>query len=128
MQRIIASASLVLALFSFIVAAPAIAGDKSGNLRGASGHITTGKVEIVNKGGVIQVILADNFTFDGAPDPKLGFGNSGKYDLKTTFAPLKSLKGKQVYTLPSGIDPSKYNEFYVWCERFGVPLGVASIR
>ncbi len=25
------------------------------------------------------------------------------------------------------IDPTSYNEFWVWCEKFSVPLGVARL-
>lgn len=99
----------------------------SGTFTGASNHITTGLVEIVKSGDGYKVILGEDFSLDGAPDPKLGFGTDGDYDDSTTFAILENLTGKQTYDLPSSIDPSAHNEFYIWCERFSVPLGVASL-
>ncbi len=74
------------------------------------------------------VVLEDDFDFDGAPDPKLGFGKDGKYDHGSQISPLGSNKGRQVYEVPASIDPEAYNQFYVWCEKYSVPLGVADLK
>ena len=99
-----------------------------GSFTGASDHITTGGVSIVNDNGQLKLILADDFSLDGAPDPKIGFGKSGEYDTATTFTVLESNTGKQVYKIPASVSVSDYNEVYIWCEKFSVPLGVASIQ
>lgn len=98
----------------------------SGSFVGQSDHITTGAVTIKRTADGVIVELGDDFSLDGAPDPKLGFGSDG-YDTSTTFAPLRSNTGSQVYQVPAGIDVSSYNEFYIWCEKFSVPLGVAKL-
>ena len=99
-----------------------------GAFEGKSNHITTGDVQIIKASdGSYKVILADNFSLDGAPDPKLAFGKNG-VDKSSIFAPLKHKTGKQEYSLPAGIDPTKYNEIYIWCEKFSVPLGVANLH
>lgn len=100
----------------------------SGTFVGASDHVTTGLVEVIKDGESFTTRLADDFSLDGAPDPKLGFGNDGTYDETTTFSDLDKLRGEQVYTIPASIDPSAYNEFYIWCEQFSVPLGVAALQ
>lgn len=100
----------------------------SGSFVGASNHVTRGGVSVIKTDNGIQIVLEGDFFLDGAPDPKLGFGKSGKYDAKTTFAVLSKLKGRQVYQLPASVDPERYNEFYVWCEKFAVPLGVAKLK
>lgn len=99
----------------------------SGSFTGASNHITTGTIEVIKADDGYQIILGDDFSLDGAPDPKLGFGTDGKYDDSTTFAVLDNLTGKQTYALPTTIDPAAHNEFYIWCEKFAVPLGVAKL-
>jgi len=100
----------------------------SGTFVGESNHITTGGVEIVkNADGSHTVILGDDFSLDGAPDPRVGFGKDGTYDVATGMGLLKSLNGKQTFTVPAGVDPSDYNEVYIWCLKFSVSLGVASI-
>jgi len=103
---------------------PALAGSgaRSGSFSGRSNHVTTGKTELSSN----NVVLQSNFSLDGAPDPRVGLGKNGKYDPKTDLGALKKLKGKQSYKI-GGIDTSKYNEVYIWCRKFNVPLGVAKL-
>lgn len=123
---------LAVALAGFIsfAAVSADAGTvATGTFTGASDHITTGAVEVVkNADGSHTVILGDDFSLDGAPDPRVGFGKDGKYDLATGMGLLKSLNGKQTFTVPAGVDPADYNEVYIWCLKFSVPLGVAALN
>ena len=128
MSRLIVAACGTLVLLADLPLGQAAEIIARGTLVGASDHVTTGLVEIVKDGDTHVVRLADDFSLDGAPDPKLGFGNDGTYDTSTTFAPLEKLTGAQVYTLPASIDPTVYGEFYVWCEQFSVPLGVATLQ
>ncbi len=101
----------------------------SGTFTGASDHITTGGVEVIkNDDGSHTVVLGADFSLDGAPDPRVGFGKDGKYDKATGMGLLKSLNGKQSFTVPAGVDPADFNEVYIWCLKFNVPLGVAAIN
>lgn len=94
-----------------------------GKFKGKSNHVTTGTAEIAGN----QVNLLGDFTFDGAPDPKVALGKDG-YDKKTLMGLLKSNKGASSYAIPAGIDASEYNEVWIWCEKFNVPLGVAKLK
>ena len=76
----------------------------------------------------VVVVLEEDFDFDGAPDPKLGFGKDGTYDHGSQISHLGSNKGRQVYEVPASTDPEAYNQFYVWCEKYSVPLGVADLE
>ena len=96
---------------------------RSGSFSGRSNHVTTGKTELSNN----NVVLQSNFSLDGAPDPRVGLGKNGKYDPKTDLGALKKLTGKQTYRIGGGIDATNYNEVYIWCRKFNVPLGVAKI-
>ena len=98
-----------------------------GAFKGASRHVASGTVSVSKSSSGTIVTLEKDFSFDGAPDPKLGFGRNG-YDPKAKFSELKSNKGKQVYEIPSSIDASKYNEVWIWCQQYNVPLGVAAIK
>ena len=95
---------------------------------GKSGHKTSGSISVVKTANGIEVRLGSNFKLDSAPDPWLGFGRSGKYDPASEVAILKSNTGAQVYKIAGNVDVSKYNEFYVWCRKFAVPLGVAKLQ
>lgn len=107
-----------------VSAFPAVAGGhgRLGKFKGASNHVTTGTAELTKD----SVQLLADFTFDGAPDPKVALGKDG-YDKNTLMGPLKKNKGASVYKLPKGINPDDYNEVWIWCERFNVPLGVAKL-
>lgn len=98
-----------------------------GSFEGRSKHITSGDVSIVKTAAGYDLVLSDNFFLDGAPDPVIGFGNSDKYDDATTFTKLAKKTGHQTYSLPEGFTLSNYTQVFVWCEKFAVPLGVATL-
>ncbi|SFR35407.1 DM13 domain-containing protein [Litoreibacter janthinus] len=113
---------------STVAALPAFAGGhgRIGKFKGASNHKTSGRAELVKSGQGGSVELLGDFKFDGAPDPKVALGNNG-YDPKTLMGPLKSNAGASTYKLPKGVNPDDYNEVWIWCEKFNVPLGVAKL-
>ncbi|MEO1551721.1 MAG: DM13 domain-containing protein [Pseudomonadota bacterium] len=101
--------------------------DRSGTFEGKSRHITTGTATLVVRDGMAEVQLGDDFTFDGAPDPKVALGRDG-YDPATLMGKLSSDTGPSSYAVPASIDASQYNEVWIWCERFNVPLGLAKLN
>lgn len=100
----------------------------AGQFEGRNDHVVTGRVSIAKAGNRSYVELGSDFSLDGAPDPKIGFGNDGSYDPETTFTVLESKTGSQFYLVPDSIDVTRYNEVYIWCDEFSVSLGVASVR
>lgn len=100
----------------------------SGTFSGRNDHIVTGAVSVVQAGDHKFIVLGPDFSLDGAPDPKIGFGSDENYDPDTSFTPLENTTGAQRYEIPSNIDLSKYNEVYIWCDKFSVALGVAPIK
>ncbi|NDW07167.1 twin-arginine translocation pathway signal protein [Jiella sp. 40Bstr34] len=100
---------------------------KSGRFTGVSGHEVSGAVTIVSGEGGAVINFGPDFSFDGAPDPKVAFGHDG-YDPKTLIGPLKAANGAQSYAMPAGFDPAAYNEVWIWCEEFAVPRGMAKIE
>ena len=120
-------AAILLALLIMLPAAIASAGERAGVFTGASGHATAGTVEVVKTAEGWEVRLKDDFTFDGAPDPRVGFGVAGKFVALTDFEPLRSNNGAQIYKVPAGVDPSSFDEVYIWCRQYSVPLGVAKL-
>lgn len=103
--------------------------DVKGGFVGKSNHITTGSVTIEkNDDGSHTVTLSEDFSLDGAPDPRVGFGKDGDYVLAADLGALKSLTGGQSYHVPASIDVTDFNELYIWCLQFSVPLGVADLN
>ena len=123
---------ITVAVLAAVLAAPLAASAQdqvlaSGAFRGKSGHAASGGVRVVKTGTGVTVVLERDFKFDGAPDPKLGFGRNG-YVKSTQFSALRSNSGQQTYAIPADIDPADYTELWVWCEKYSVPLGVATLE
>ncbi len=88
-RRSLTTAMLVLAFSVAALAAPTTASAQdqvlaSGKFRGQSGHAASGGVSVVKPATGTRVVLGPDFSFDGAPDPKLGFGKNG-YVKSTQF-------------------------------------------
>jgi len=121
----------ILALAAFVLSTTLVNADtmaKTGMFSGMNNHITTGSVEVVKTDAGYVIQLGADFSFDGAPDPKVALGKDGKYDPATLIEPLRSNSGEQSYSVPDSIDVTAYNEVYIWCEKFSVGLGVAAIK
>lgn len=104
---------------------------KQGEFVGDAGpmpHEVTGRVQIVAYKDQTYVILSEDFTFDGAPDPYIGFGTRDRYNSDSTISPLNANDGGQVYRLPAKIDVDEYEDFFIWCQKFSVPLARADLR
>lgn len=112
------------------VAIPAVAdtmGGRKGSFKGLSNHVTTGTAHIVEEDGRRFVVLGDDFSLDGGPDPRVALGKDGTYDPDTLLGALLDLNGKQRYAVPPTWNIADHNEVYIWCEVAGVPLGVAEV-
>ncbi len=123
--RTIAIAALAIALVA--TAAQAATG-RSGNFVGENAHTVSGGVSIVDYRGGKAVRLGPGFYLDGAPDPKVGFGQGGRYVDGTLIGALRANTGEQVFPIPAGMDVSAFDTVFIWCERFSVSLGKAALR
>ena len=92
---------------------------------GESDHTVSGTVKILKKGDLHYLKLADDFSFDGAPDPRLGFSKGDQFSQESLFSSLNLDSGKQLYRLPATLDISNFDEVTIWCKKFEVPLAEA---
>ena len=122
-------ASLGTTLLLLLIGSVSLASEllQSGQLEGRGDHATRGSVSIRSTASGHVLVLGADFEFDGAPDPKLGFGKDG-FQAASLFAKLERNYGFQTYKLPKDFDPARYNEFWLWCEKLDVPLGVAHLN
>ena len=81
-----------------------------------------------NNDGTSTVTFDSTFSLDGAPDPRVGFGKDGKFVSLSDLGELKNLNGAQSYIVPASLNIDDYNELYIWCLKFAVPLGVAQLN
>ena len=134
MKQIEAVSKKILSVFTFVAlvfaATISIAADapRQGVFTGLNNHVATGTVTLVEVDGSYVIELAEDFIFDGAPDPKIAFGKDGKFDPATLIEPLSANTGAQSYVVPGTINPADFNEIYIWCEQYSVGLGVAGIK
>lgn len=127
LKTILAATAAVMMIAAPVASTSAAETVKQGSFRNAGGHKTSGSVKLVKDGDTYKVVLASNFRHDGAPDPRVAFGN-GKYVRGTIISKLKKNKGSQTYTVPKSLDVSKFTQVWIWCKKFNAPLGVASIN
>lgn len=122
-------ATAAAAAIALLVAASTADADsvRSGTFSGASGHATSGTVTIRADGDGYVVTLESDFRFDGAPDPRFAFGDARSADAATIFGKLGKNSGEQTYRVPASVDPGRFAVFYLWCKRFDVPLGKATL-
>jgi len=121
---------LTAAALSLTLAATAVqAGQaRSGQFSGENNHVVTGGVSIVDHNGGKAVRLGPDFFLDGAPDPKVGFGQGGRYVDGTLIGKVTSNTGAQLFPIPAGMSVAAFDTIFIWCERFSVSLGKAALR
>ena len=105
---------------------PLAAAAQSGSFVGQSDHDASGSVEIVTEDGAQYIVFGDDFRLDRAPDPQVALGRDG-YDAATLAGELDRRRGGQRYRVPDGIDAADYDQVWIWCVRFDVPLALAEL-
>lgn len=125
-RKTLATVAFVASIAASSIAAQA--GDRSGSFSGVSGKTTSGGVTVSRDAQGYIVTLGSDFTFSGAPDPKIGFGSNGQYTRGTLIGLLQSNNGSQSFRVPAHIDINQFNEVHLWCEQYSVGLGVAPIN
>lgn len=117
-----------------LVATPTLAGSKArtGSLSGRKGYNVAGTVNVKKAGGKTTVVFEDNYQFDpnkNPPDIKIGFGNGESYVKGSKIHDKLTIKkGAASFEVPAVIDTDKYNELYIYCEKFTVILAVAPLN
>lgn len=106
----------------------------SGNFYGVA-HETQGIATIYNLAAGKRVLRFSNFETSNGPAVKvyLASAKSPKDNDAVTqqgyvsLGPIKGNKGDQNYDIPADINLAEYGSVVIWCERFGVNFGAASL-
>lgn len=91
-------------------------------------HTGSGTTRILSSNDSSYVRFEEDFQVTNGPDLYVYLGNNGQYDPNTNLGRLKGNIGSQNYEIPAGIDPSQYNEIWVWCRAFSVPFAKAVLK
>jgi hypothetical protein len=86
--------------------------------------------------GIATVYEVSDFRTSNGPDVKITFVAAAEAKDDATvkragylsIAPMKGNVGDQNYELPADLDLSTYRTVVIWCERFAVNFGAASLR
>ncbi len=106
----------------------------SGAFRGLE-HETSGTAHVMESDGQLLLRLADLRTSNG-PDLVVLLSETPATDDSWTaygkgrvleLGSLKGNIGSQNYTLPAGVDLSRYRSAVIWCRRFSVAFGAAPL-
>ncbi|MEM1276978.1 MAG: DM13 domain-containing protein [Pseudomonadota bacterium] len=112
------------ALLAVLIASPGLAQERSGTFVGGR---TTGSVSIIQQDGQWFVRLAPDFVHEGAPDPWVALGQDG-FRRDAQLGPLREDTGEQLYQIPDRLDPSAFNQVYIWCQEHSTSLGRAWLK
>lgn len=97
-------------------------------------YMTAGDASIQAKDGRHFLVFGDNFDTPNGPDLQVyltkNTGPTERADIPAGIAlgKLKSLKGKQVYQLPSDIAIADYHSVTIHCKAFNVPWSFAPLQ
>lgn len=98
------------------------------------GYTTEGTARVESRDGKFFVVFGENFSTPNGPDLVVyltkNSGPTTREDLKqgVELGELKSLKGKQVYEFPAGVDALQYNSVSIHCRSFNVPWSYAPLE
>ncbi len=110
-----------------VEASASIVQEKSSPVVGTAFHPASGNVRVLNtKDGT--VIRYENFKTLNGPDLYVYLSNDLDAKDFVNLGLMKATEGNVNYTVPEGVDVTKYKYVLVWCKIFGVLFNSAEIN
>lgn len=101
-----------------------------GSFMGESRYSTEGRAVVLGNGTGQRFLRFEDFETNNGPDLNVYLVNSSD-DGVSDFVDLGDLKGNigdQNYEIPPEVDLANYDRVVIWCVRFGVGFGSASLE
>lgn len=98
-----------------------------GSFTGASGHTTTGKVQVVKMDDGSRSIVFTDFKTDNGPDLKIYIAEDKNAKNFFQFE-AEVANGSKTLVLPSSVDLEKQKFVLIWCKAFSVSFGYAELK
>lgn len=96
-----------------------------GTFTGRNAHSVAGDALVLNDGTAQRFLRLDSFTATNGPDLKVYLrAADGRY---VSLGELKGNIGSQNYEIPATVDLATYPTVQIWCERFSVLFGDATL-
>ncbi len=122
--------SFLLALFAPGWLQPSTAGMLPevwrGELSGSEGHQASGAV-VLRDGPMGAILALHNIKVDRVPDGRVYLARDGNYRQGIELGKLDTFSGEVSYKLPDGANAAAYNSLVIWCEKFSVEIGRATL-
>jgi hypothetical protein len=90
-------------------------------------HPTSGDALVITDGSEQRFLRFEDFVGDNGPDLNVYLRSADDPDDYLDLGDLKGNIGDQNYELPTDVDLSRYNVVDIWCVRFGVSFGTATL-
>jgi len=116
---------VVAVVFSLLALAPAIAAEPTATGTFAKGFSTTGSVKIHKENDQWLITFGKDFVHEGSPDPWVAVGKNG-FQRAGIVGELKQFKGSHSFVIER-LDPTEFNEVYIWCVLHNANLGRAKV-
>ncbi|WP_175408436.1 DM13 domain-containing protein [Streptomyces sp. TRM64462] len=102
-------------------------------------HATSGSVRVVRLTDGSQVLRLEGLDTSNGPDLRVWVTDAPVIEGKAgwhvfddgayvSLGKLKGNKGDQNYALPAGFDLDTYSSVSIWCDRFDVSFGAATLK
>lgn len=97
----------------------------SGTFTGLSDYAVSGDAVVLSNGTEQRFLRFENFVADNGPDLKVYLrAENGEF---VSLGNLSGNIGDQNYEIPADVDLEVFNSVEIWCERFSVGFGVATL-
>ncbi|MEC4674769.1 MAG: DM13 domain-containing protein [Nitrospirota bacterium] len=114
---------LLSGLIESTVGAGQMAKPRVGTLEGAGFHNAEGTVKLTGH----QLVMS-NVAIDRVPDGRVYLANDADVQGGVELGRLTRFSGTVQYTIPSTINPDDYNSVLIWCKKFSVDIGYATLQ
>jgi hypothetical protein len=95
-------------------------------LSGSGGHHAAGTVTLSGEMGHYVLTFAD-ISVDKVPDGHVYLGRGGDRKAGLHLGTLEQFAGTVTFALPAETDPGNYDSVIIYCEKFDVEIGRASL-
>lgn len=99
-----------------------------------AGHPTEGSITVVEENNQLYLDIASNFKTVRGPDVNVLLHSAETVPVAineadyVSIAPLDSFSGEQRYLIPADINLEDFKSVAVWCARFNVTFGYATLQ
>ncbi len=91
-------------------------------------HPTSGTVKVIRNANNVNLLVFENFKTDNGPDLYVWLSPSTSGNPYQEIGLLKAVSGNFSYTLDPSINFTTNNKVLIWCKRFTVLFGHATIQ